>query len=194
MLRRRKLWLILLLVFAIIAIGGVWMYFDRRDPDFHVIGPKTKGVRANLALLERTIDAAEFHDCKTLDDVAVRLDEKLRPFADKGLKGWRPYKLRVDSSVTPRRDDVLSSPVEYPAEATPMTVKDFLRFTFRQVTDEEFGFVVSGYFIQATTSAEIQAARARYQANVPLLDRLRNVWRDVIGEAEDDPVEIRMTQ
>jgi hypothetical protein len=193
---KRRTWLWLAAVIVLIAgIGLAWALFADRDADFQAIGPRTRSVRANFAVLDRTIDAADFHDCKNLEEVLNQLSQKM------WRDGGEPVEFRFFSSITadmrrlfPDAPAPLMAeiPVAYPPDPNPMTIKQFLRLTFRQATDEDVGFIVHRYGIMATSRKHLNEERTRYVESVPIFDRVKTAWRELMGHVEDDPPEPRL--
>jgi hypothetical protein len=187
MKRRTILWLSLIVV-LLAGVALAWMIFNKRDADFQAFGPRTRGVRANFATLDTTIDAADFHDCKSLDAVLKRLNKK---FGEGEIALWHivpPFVSNKVNEIEPdERRILVTFPVTYPAESTPMTVKQFLRMTFSQAYNEDIGFVVGRYGVTAMTRERFDEKHARYVESVPFFERFRNAWEDMTGHVEDDP-------
>src|SRR5207253_184286 len=126
--------------------------------------------------------AADFQDCKTLEQVLIRLNEKFGEPLEARMwgGGWRWPFVQYSEPA----NNIL---VQYPAESCPMPLKQFLRMTFAQAGVEDVGFIVRNNRIEATTMKRVEAERARYLESVSLFDRMKTAWRDLMGEVEDDP-------
>ena len=191
---------ITLLCAALLLVGGValaWYVLDGRDSDFHVIGPKTRGVRANLALLDSTVDVADFRDCTNVRAALHRLrgklhDATLEPEFGKEIDLWFfTWRSRVlvdrEAFAKEGTPNILDSAVQFPAESQSMTAKQFLRMTFQQTEAQEVHFIVRGHYIEATTLKRAEEERTRYLDSVSVYDRMRNFWKEITGHVEDDP-------
>jgi hypothetical protein len=178
-MKRRALWFAGLIALIAVVIGG-WFLFGKRDADYYTIGPITTSTHVNLVLLDSTIDASDFRDCQNLQEALNLLQKTLEKRGEFATWG-------VDVAGLAFRSDVLAAPVQYPAESTPMTAKEFLRMTFRQVSNEKVGFVVGPYSIQADTIDRIEEGRARYEQGLSLADRVKLAWNSLMGHVEDDP-------
>lgn len=202
--RRRFCWLCagLLMVSSVLV---AWYVLAERDSDFHVVGPKTRGVRANFALLDSKIDIAHFQDCKTIQAGLNRLhhkicddEETLEPGKPAEMHRWMLLVLNravtVDSDAFGQEGTrhITERPVQYPAQPQMMSVKEFLRMTFRQAGAGDAHFIVRGHSIEATTLTRAQEARDHYVASVSLYDRMRNMWKDMTGHVEEDPPKINL--
>jgi hypothetical protein len=188
MTRRRKWWLLCGFAALVAGIGVTCYLLASRDADFKVASARTKSIRAHFAKLDSTIDAADFHDCKTLRATLDRLHNKFgKP--EEGPWRWSRGTLwrfvQVDNDVAD-----YDAPVAFPAESTPMTLKDFLRLTMRQVTDKEVGFIVRRHYIEATSLKRAEEEQARYVESIPIFDRVKNAWKELTGHVEDDPIEL----
>ena len=192
MTRRRILWLSFALALIGIAVAA-WFTLAQRDTDFHVIGPKTRGVRAHLAMLERTIDSGDFHDCNTIEDALWRLDAKLRGAErDEPIEnrlGWRRPIVRIDHPALGAQKNPFG-PVHFAADSQPMTVKEFLRQTFAQAQAGEVHFIVRGYAIEATTRKRAEEVRTEYLENLSAFERMKMMWKELTGPVEEDIPEL----
>lgn len=185
---------------ALTLIGGAiaaWFVLARRDADFVMVGPKTKGVRDNFVKLDMMIDSADFQDCKTVRQAVRQLNRKLNggeifPDDQQRFGFWlhNQNRLRVDNDAfTTAGKDLIESPFQLPAESQPMALKQFLRMTFAQTGVPEVSFIVRGHYIEATTSKRAQEERTQYLDSVSVYDRMRNLWKEMRGDLADDPPE-----
>jgi hypothetical protein len=195
--RRRLLWLC---TACLLIVGGIaWLLFANRDADFHVIGPKTPGVRANLTMLDSKIDVAEFRDCKTLRETLNRLNDKQRTVERKlgSREFWVGHDVVLDRQAfaqTPGVLNIAESPVQFTSNSKLVTVKQFLRGTFRQTGANDVHFILHRGCIEATTPERVQEERARYLDSVSLFDRVHNAWKEMTGQVEDDVIEIEIAE
>jgi hypothetical protein len=179
--RRRILWL---LAFAVLIAGVAvgWAIFRDRDPDFQAIGPKTSGIRANFAKLDSIVDAADYSDCATLYPVLGRLNLE---FGNRDRPAINPWEKRqfvsLGKGIVPR-----DAPVQLPKESTRMTLKQFLRVTFRGFSDEEVAFIVRHNFIEVTTRKRLEEERARYLERTSLSERLNTAWNEWMGNVDEN--------
>jgi len=196
MSRRRIFWITTPIVLIGIAIA-TWYVLARRDADFIMVGPKTIGVRDNFTKLDTIIDPADFRDCKTVEQAMRRVNENLvapnvTPADEPEIWVIRFGLVRTDQAVFARKDgsNLLITPFQLPADAQPMTLKQFLRMTFSQTGVAELSFVVRGHYVEATTATRAQDERARYLGSVGVIDRMHGMWKELTGNLEPDAPEM----
>jgi hypothetical protein len=187
--RRRLLYLgtALALIGAILA---AWLLFANRDADFHVIGPKTRGVRLNLALLDSKIDVADFHACTTVGQVLKLLNQKLaeepKQIDDVVFVFGHDFTLDRDAFAM----NLNESPLHFAAESRPVAVKHFLREVIGQTEATDVQFIVRAHSISITTLPTLRQERTNFLDNTSVFDRLRQTWKDLTGDIEEDPMGI----
>jgi len=195
------------LIFGCIVLSMIagaittWYVLARRDADFVVVGRKTKGVRENYAKLEMMIDPADFREFKTVHEALAKLNNQLRLLQleengpDEAWRGWEFQRVRIDRDaffVPVGGVDTLEAPFQLPADARPITLKQFLRMTFAQTGVPDVNFIVRGHYIEATTAERAQDERARYLDGVSVYDRMQNLWKEMTGNLDDDVPELRV--
>jgi len=181
---------LLLLAFSLTLIGSAtiaWFTLAQRDADFVVVGPRTRGVRAHFAALEKTINPLDLRDCRNVRDALARLSRMLEepvpvPMHEGDHFGtFRAQCIEVDEEALAK--NLLNSPFQIPDE--PMTAKQLLRATFVKAGAPHVHFIVRGYLIEATTAERAQEERARYLDSVGVYDRTQTFWKEMTGTIED---------
>lgn len=195
--RRRLCWLVAALLLIGSVAASLYLY-STRDSDFYVIGRKTRGVRANLVLLETTVDTADYHDCKTIQDVLNRLHAKLHEggrgdgFDDDlniDLRSFVKTGVHVDDEAFAAEGTakIRDQPIHFPRESQMMPLKQFLRMVFRQSDVSDVRFILRWGTIEATTMKRADEERANYLDSLSVSDRMRIWWKELNGEVEPDP-------
>jgi len=178
--RCRILWLCMPLVLIGVAVVA-WFVLARRDADFVIVGPKTVSSRKTLALLDSTIDAGDFHDCETVQEVVDRL-----------VRGNLGLDVIIDRAAIQEETGVdrdwYQSPVKFePTPPQPMTVKQFLRLTLHQAELPNVTFVVSTPLIATTRTAAAQE-KADYLDRLSTYGYAQMIWAEWTRDIEsDDP-------
>jgi hypothetical protein len=165
-----------------VAAVGAWGYFANRDADFQRIGPMTENLGPMLDALDMRVAPADFQECATLADALDLLEVKCQ---EKGVV----LDISIDRDTT-EIEDYHVAKVRIPNDSRPVTVKQFLRMAFSQVTAKEITFLLRPYHchveggqIWVTTAADVNRQRARYEEryHVTCIDRIHQSFAELLG-------------
>jgi len=182
---------------ALLLIGGiaaVLYAISRRDSDFVIVSKKTQGVRDGLAMLNTTVDLADFRDCQTVEEALNRLYARLKEVErgrelDKiAVEQWihidrRAIQVDEEAFKEVGIGNIGEQPIQLPNGPETVTIKQFLRIVFRE---HDARFIVRWNAIVATTAKHAEEERARYLDSVSIYDRMRDWWKEINGEIQPD--------
>jgi hypothetical protein len=167
-------WLVALAIVG--AVLATLPLIERRDPDIDYVGPKTNRIREILHGLDVPIDMTKFKE-------PLKLKLALEALFDH----WEPSGCAVPVLAnqwefeTSQHPEIYNLVVTFPADTRQLTVREFLRHILAQLPGGGTAIIHQMGLIELTTRSNAAQVRDDYDAEISVVNRLRQFWAEVFG-------------